>query len=77
MLLDRTGFAQRDIRQLPMSNYHQTADHWLSNMHAHRDELKQLVGEEYYRRFRTYLKIVRKMTGLGTMTMDIVASFKV
>lgn len=77
VLLDRTGFAQRDIRQLAMSNYRTTADHWLSNMHAHRDELKRLVGEEYYRRFRTYLKIVRKMTGLGTMTMDVVASFKV
>lgn len=43
----------------------------------HRDELKHLVGEEYYRRFRTYLKLVRKMAGLGTMTMDIVALFKV
>jgi len=77
VLLDRAGFAQRDIRQLAMSNYHQTADHWLSNMRAHREELRELVGVDYYRRFRTYLKIVRKMTSLGTMTMDVVASFKV
>ena len=76
VLLDQAGFAQRSIRQLAMENYRQTADHWLGNMRAHRDELRALVGEDYYRRFRTYLKIVRKMTGLGTMTMDIVASFK-
>lgn len=76
VLLDRAGFAQRDVVALPMENYRQTAERWLHNMHAQRDELRALVGVEYYRRFRTYLKIVRKMTGLGTMTMDVVASCK-
>jgi cyclopropane-fatty-acyl-phospholipid synthase len=76
VLLDRIGFSQQNVHQMSMENYWQTADHWLSNMHAHREELHALVGVEYYRRFRTYLKIVRKMTRLGTMTLDVVASCK-
>lgn len=77
-LLDENGFAQQVVHQLDRQNYYTTADHWLSNMHAHKDELESLVGRDYYRRFRTYLKIVRGELFYRhrTMTLDIVASEK-
>jgi cyclopropane-fatty-acyl-phospholipid synthase len=76
-LLDEQAFALTAIQQLPMANYKRTAEAWLSNMFHHRDELKALVGEDYYRQFRTYLRIVLKMTTLGTMSLDIVAGQKI
>jgi hypothetical protein len=36
-----------------------------------------LVGEDYYRRFRTYLKLVRKTWNGTKMTLDAVVSYKV
>ncbi|HET8627130.1 MAG TPA: class I SAM-dependent methyltransferase [Thermomicrobiales bacterium] len=76
-LLDEHDFALRAIQQLPMENYKRTAEAWLGNMFHHRHELKALVGEEYYRQFRTYLRIVLKMTTIGTMSLDIVAGEKI
>jgi hypothetical protein len=45
-------------------------------MYEHRDELISLVGAEHYRRFRTYLKLVRRVFDTTTMTMDIVVARK-
>jgi hypothetical protein len=45
-------------------------------MRAHEEELRDLVGEEYFRQFRTYLKLVRKLFTMRTMTIDVVSSVK-
>jgi hypothetical protein len=34
------------------------------------------VGADHYRRFRTYLKVVRGVLGGETMTLDVVGSRK-
>jgi hypothetical protein len=39
--------------------------------------LVELVGADYYRRFRTYLKLVRKTWNGTKMTLDITVSYKV
>ena len=75
-LLDQHGFALDTIHQIPIEHYIKTADRWLSNMHRHREELRALVGPEYYRQFRTYLKIVPQLMRSRTMTLDVVASRK-
>jgi cyclopropane-fatty-acyl-phospholipid synthase len=74
VLLDQHGFAVQRVEQIPMEHYQRTADRWLTNMHQHRAALQAAVGLAHYRRFRTYLKIVRKMTNLPTMSLDVVAA---
>ena len=65
------------IHQIPIWNYHRTARAWLANMEAHRARLQELVGVEHYDRFRTYLRIVRRMmshVNPAPMTLDIVVA---
>jgi cyclopropane fatty-acyl-phospholipid synthase-like methyltransferase len=75
-LLDQTGFMLERIEQIPLANYQKTADGWLANMQRHRSRLEEVVGAEHYQRFRTYLRIVRKMHGSARppMTLDVVAA---
>ena len=75
-LLDQTGFLLERIEQIPIANYQKTADGWLANMQCHRSRLEEMVGAEHYQRFRTYLRIVRKMHGSARppMTLDVVAA---
>ena len=77
MLVDQNGFETRIIHQIDLENYRRTADRWLSNMYQHREQLVALVGDDYYRRFRTYLKLVRKTWNGTKMTLDAVVSYKV
>lgn len=74
--LDRNGFSQDVVHQIPREQYRRTAEDWLANMRAHEEELRDLVGEEYFRRFRIYLKLVRKLFTMRTMTIDVVSSVK-
>ena len=71
------GFEIEKIAQIPLSNYCRTLDYWLENMETYKGELEALVSPEYYRRFRTYLKIVRRSHTGHTMTLDVVVSHKV
>ena len=75
-LLDQAGFMLERIEQIPLSHYQKTADGWLANMRRHRSRLEELVGADYYQRFRTYLRIVRKMHGSARppMTLEVVVS---
>ncbi len=76
-LLDKSGLELRVVHQIDLANYRRTSDQWLANMHAHKAELVALVGEDFYRKFRTYLKLVRKTWSGTKMTLDIVVSYKV
>ncbi|GAC1333618.1 MAG: hypothetical protein NVS2B16_14200 [Chloroflexota bacterium] len=77
-LLDKHGFAQLVVDQLDRMHYYKTADRWLTNMQERKDELQALVGQDYFRRFRTYLKIVRGELFFRhrSMTIDVVVSQK-
>jgi cyclopropane-fatty-acyl-phospholipid synthase len=75
-MANEAGFDVQIVHQIARENYQRTLDRWLSNMHARRGRLIELAGAEYYRRFRTYLKVVRGVLGGDTMTLDIVGSRK-
>ncbi|HEX6290001.1 MAG TPA: class I SAM-dependent methyltransferase [Herpetosiphonaceae bacterium] len=76
-LVDQNNFEVRTIHQIDLEHYRKTADRWLSNMHQHKQELQALVGEEYYRQFRAYLKIVRRTFSGTKMTLDVIVSHKI
>ncbi len=65
-----------ELRQIPREDYRRTMDHWIANMQEHRAELEGIVGADYYRRFRTFLKLGRHALGDPTMTVDIVVGRK-
>ena len=75
-LLDANGFALDVVHQIPMPHYQRTLDRWLANMYEHRERLQELVGEEHYRHFRTYLRIAHRIMNGRTMTLDVVKSSK-
>jgi len=76
-LLDNAGFELLGAYPMDKQHYRVQAEHWQANMAEHRDELKMLVGEEYYRQFRIYLKLVGKIFSGRQMTIDIVVSTKI
>jgi len=76
MLLDETGFELQVVHQLPPHHYQQTIARWQANMHQHKDRLQALVGVDYYRRFRAYLKLVGRGFNDPHMSIDVVASIK-
>ena len=76
-LVEEADLELRQVHQIPAENYRRTIEQWMANMHARRDRLVELVGADYYRRFRTYLEIARRYIVTGeTMTLDVVAARK-
>ena len=76
--LDETGFSMKNIHQIPITNYHRTVDHWMSNLFANRAQLKDITSPKFYKDFRAYLKAVRYIFTRETLfTMDMIASRKV
>lgn len=76
-LVDQNNFEVQAIHQIDLAHYRRTADSWLSNMYQHRERLQELVGEEYYRQFRAYLKLVRRTFSGTKMTLDMVVAHKI
>ncbi len=77
-MLNDNGFEFVKIHHIPMDpHYFRTADVWLNNMFKHQDELKALVGDEFYSSFRKYLKIVRRTVATNAFTLDVVVSKKI
>jgi cyclopropane-fatty-acyl-phospholipid synthase len=75
-LANNAGFEVQTIFQFPRSHYLKTASDWISNMESHKDELVQLVGQDYYKRFLVYLKIVYRMFSGEKLTIDTILSRK-
>ena len=73
-ILDQAGFSLERLHQIPMQNGHRTVTQWLENMQVHRKELEQLVGPEFYRKFRLYLRVTRKIMGGPSMKLDVVVA---
>jgi len=57
-----------------MENGYKTVDAWLRNMQTHRAGLEELVGRDYYRKLRMYLRITRQIMRGPSMTLDVVVS---
>lgn len=76
-MLDAAGFELEGAYPMAKQHYRTQAERWQANMHAHREQLRQLVGDDYYRQFRTYLKLVGKIFSGRQMTLDIVVSRKI
>jgi len=75
-LVDRAGFTLEKVYQIGMDNYVRTTERWLENMKTCREELEQIVAASYYKRFRTYLRIARRIFGASSMTLDVITSVK-
>ncbi len=75
-LANEAGFDVKAVEQIPLSQYKKTAGNWLDNMDEHKDELISLVGEEYYKRFKVYLRIIMRTFAAETMTLDMILSQK-
>ena len=75
-LANDAGFEVQGAHQMPLGNYKRTMENWVSNMWNARAELEALVGAEYFKRFRTYLKMCLHIFRGKTMTLDMVVSRK-
>ena len=75
-ILDQAGFTLDRIDQIPASDYVKTVHGWLENMQRHRTELEALVGPEYFRRFRTFLRLARQAhrSSRPPMALDVVVA---
>lgn len=71
-----SGFEVRHIHQIDLANYLRTATAWHDNMYANKDQLIAAAGKDFYRHFRSYLKIIHGLFKGPAMTLDIVASRK-
>ncbi|HEX9987725.1 MAG TPA: class I SAM-dependent methyltransferase [Chloroflexia bacterium] len=71
-LAGEAGFEVRRVHQIPLWHYVKTAERWIGNMQAHKKELVELVGPEYYRRFLTYLKLARQGHAREMFTLEAI-----
>ena len=76
-LVDEAGFELIWHHQIAQEEYRQTLSRWLSNQHANRDRLIELVGKDTYDRFRIYLKLVRAGFNTSVVTIDVMTARKV
>lgn len=74
--LDIAGFDLEAIQTIPLAHYRATLDSWLDNMQADRELLEELVGADYFRRYRTYLRLARRTVSGETMALDAVLARK-
>lgn len=74
--LHEAGFEAAHIESIPHRHYAVTMKHWLSSMHAHRDELIGLVGQSFYLKFRKYLKVAEMWVTSRTCTTDVIVAHK-
>jgi len=76
-MYDEAGYELVELRTIGLDHYRRTMDFWSSNIFEHRNEIKALVGHEYYTNFRLYLKAMRRVFGTNAMCLDVVAVRKV
>jgi cyclopropane-fatty-acyl-phospholipid synthase len=76
-LVDEAGFELVWHEQIGRDHYQKTLSRWLSNQFASRDRLVELVGKDFYDRFRIYLKLVRQGFNTPAVTIDVVTGRKV
>jgi cyclopropane-fatty-acyl-phospholipid synthase len=69
-LANEAGFDIERVHHIERRHYETTIDHWLSNMHKHADQLKEMVGDQHYRDFRVYLRLARHIQ--RNVTLDVV-----
>jgi cyclopropane-fatty-acyl-phospholipid synthase len=75
-LANAAGFEVQTIHQIPLEHYRATMGNWCENMLRNRAELEEMVGRDYFRRFRTYLKLCLHIFTGQTMTLDVIVSRK-
>lgn len=71
-LIHDAGLELVSLSQIPTHHYARTIDAWLSNMHRHRARLMDLVGRDYYRAFRAYLRLGRRTVAGTRLTLDMI-----
>lgn len=75
-LANNAGFDVTRIEQIPLVEYRRTMESWVSHMWNERARLEAMVGRDYFRKFRAYLKMCLHIFHTETMTLDILVSTK-
>ena len=75
-LLNESGFKIEGVFEISMADYQKTIDMWLKNTFDHRDRMKALAGEPFYKDYRAYLKAARRFMASEVYLLDIVTSRK-
>lgn len=75
-LANAAGFEVQEIHQIPLEHYRKTMGRWTGNMFREKAALEAMVGAEYFRRFRGYLKMCQHIFTGHTMTLDIIVCHK-
>jgi len=65
------------IFEISMADYQKTIDMWLKNVFDHRERMKALAGEQFYKDYRAYLKAARRFMASEVYLLDIVTSRKI
>ena len=65
------------IFEISMADYQKTIDMWLKNVFDHRERMKALAGESFYKDYRAYLKAARRFMASEVYLLDIVTSRKI
>jgi cyclopropane-fatty-acyl-phospholipid synthase len=73
-LANGAGFDVERVHHIERSHYVATLDRWIQSMDSSRERLTELVGESYFRAFRTYLRLARRIQ--RNVTLDVVVSRK-
>jgi len=75
-MIDEAGFELAWHHQIDNAHYRRTFDSWLSNMYTNREVMIDASGEEAYKAFRKYVKLVRLGFNTNIPTVDIIAARK-
>jgi len=73
-LAEAAGFQLERTRRIDLSSYRRTVDTWYERFSRQRDQLEPLVGSDYFRRYRTWLRLVQRLMRSDTLTLDIVTT---
>ncbi|HET7089717.1 MAG TPA: class I SAM-dependent methyltransferase [Anaerolineae bacterium] len=76
-LLEENVFKLEGVFEISMDDYQKTIDMWLKNVFDHRERMKALAGESFYKEYRAYLKAARRFMASEVYLLDIVTSRKI
>jgi cyclopropane-fatty-acyl-phospholipid synthase len=68
------GFEHVNVVNISLDNYQRTAETWMRALAKNRARLEPLVGVEYFRRYRMWIRVVQQLMRSDSMTLDVVTS---
>lgn len=73
-LAEAAGFEHESTVSIDLESYRKTVDTWFERFMEQRSELEPIVGGDYFKRYRTWLRLVQRLMRTDTMTLDVITS---